>query len=336
VATSLPLSSRPPAAHKARHPRLSPLRYSVVAALFAVFIFLALAAPGFFTPSNLLNILVNNFAILAIVSLGMTLVISSGGIDLSVGTAIDISSLVFVSLVSAKWDLRAALIAGCVAAAAVGAFNALLIAGLRITPFLATLGTLFIGQSVQQLASDGGQPIYLVTGAIPGDFTFVGRGSLFSIPFPLVLDATGAAIFFLLLQRSSYGRQIVALGVQPGVARYSGVRVQRISALVYILSAASCGVAGIILSSTVKAYVPLSGNAYLLDSIGATFIGTTLHIEARPSIQGTLIGVLLLSVVANGLLLIGWNFYWQQVGTGVLIFLVLAVSFIGRRLRAGR
>ena len=330
---SLPLSSLPATVQQARHLRMSLLRYSIAAALFVVFVFLALAAPGFFTASNLLNVLVNNFAILAIVSLGMTLVICSGGIDLSVGTAIDISSLVFVSLVAAKWDLRAALVAGCVGAAAVGAFNAFLIAPLRITPFLATLGTLFIGQSVQQLASNGGQPIYLVTGAIPGDFTFVGRGSFFGIPFPLVLDAVGAVVLFLLLQRSPYGRYILALGVQPGVARYSGVRVQRVSALVYILSAIGCGVAGIILSSTVKAYVPLSGNAYLLDSIGATFIGTTLHVEGRPSVQGTLVGVLLLSVVTNGLLLIGWNFYWQQVGTGVLIFLVLAASFIGRRLR---
>jgi ribose transport system permease protein len=95
-----------------------------------------------------------------------------------------------------------------------------------------------------------------------------------------------------------------------------------------------CGVSGIILSSTVKAYVPLSGNAYLLDSIGATFIGTTLHAEGRPSVIGTVLGVLLLSIVTNGLLLIGWNFYWQQVGTGVLIFLVLAVAFLGRRARA--
>ena len=101
-----------------------------------------------------------------------------------------------------------------------------------------------------------------------------------------------------------------------------------------MLSAVTCGVAGIILSATIKAYVPLSGNASLLDAIGATFIGTTLHSEGRPSVIGTMLGVLLLSIVTNGLWLIGWNFYWQQVGTGVLIFFVLAMSFLGRRLRA--
>jgi ribose transport system permease protein len=333
VATSLSISSDSATAHRARYRRLSLLRYTVVFAFLGVFIFFSAAAPGFLTPSNLLSLLVNNFGILAIVSLGMTFVISSGGIDLSVGTAIDIASLVFVSLVSLKWDLRFAIVGGCLGAAAVGVFNAFLIAGLRITPFLATLGTLFIGQSVQQLACNGGQPIYLVTGAIPGDFTFIGRGLLYGVPFPLIVDAFGAAICLLLLQRSPHGRQVFALGAQPGVVWYSGVPVKRISALVYLLCALSGGVAGIILSSTVKAYVPLSGNAYLLDSIGATFIGTTLHAERRPSIQGTLLGVLLLSIVTNGLLLIGWNFYWQQVGTGVLIFLVLAISFAGKRLR---
>ena len=333
MATSLSIPSHSATAHSERYRRLSLLRYAVVIAFLGVFIFFSTAAPGFLTPSNLLSLLVNNFAILAIVSLGMTFVISSGGIDLSVGTALDIGSLVFVSLVSLKWDLRVALVAGCLGAATVGVFNAFLIAGLRITPFLATLGTLFIGQSVQQLASNGGQPIYLVTGVIPADFTFIGRGLLCGLPFPLVVDAIGAAILFLLLQRSPHGRHIFALGAQPGVVWYSGVPVKRISALVYLLCALSCGVAGIILSSTVKTYVPLSGNAYLLDSIGATFIGTTLHPERRPSVQGTLLGVLLLSVVANGLLLIGWNFYWQQVGTGVLIFLVLAISFAGRRVR---
>jgi ribose transport system permease protein len=88
-----------------------------------------------------------------------------------------------------------------------------------------------------------------------------------------------------------------------------------------------CGIAGILLSSTVRSYVPLSGNAFLLDAIGATFIGTTISAERRPSVIGTLLGVALLATVKNGLLLVGWNFYWQQVGVGVLVFLILALSF---------
>jgi ribose transport system permease protein len=307
------------------------LRYAVVLALVAVFAFLAMDAPGFLTPSNLLNILVNNFTLLALVSLGMTLVISTGGIDLSVGTSIDMGSLVFISLISSHYPFWLALLGGALGALAVGTFNAFLIAILGITPFLATLGTLFIGESVQQLATNGGQPIYLITGNLPAGFTFIGRGTLFAIPFPFYVVAASIGAFFLLIHATRFGRQVIAFGAKAGVAWYSGVRVRHLSAWVFILSAIVCGLAGIVLSSTVKAYVPLSGNAYLLDAIGATFIGTTLHPLSRPSVFGTMLGVLLLAIITNGLLLVGWNFYWQQVARGLLIFAVLAVSFLGRR-----
>jgi ribose transport system permease protein len=330
MSTALPSSAAfNPVRHRARISSL--LRYAVVLALVAVFAFLSVQAPGFLTPSNLLNILVNNFALLALVSLGMTLVISTGGIDLSVGTGIDMGSLVFVALVSSHYPLSVALLGGVLGALAVGIFNAFLIAVLGITPFLATLGTLFIGESVQQLATNGGQPIYLITGNLPAGFTFIGRGLLFEIPFPFYVVTASIGAFFLLIHATRFGRQMVAFGAKAGVAWYSGLRIRHLSAWVYILSAVVCGIAGIILSSTVKAYVPLSGNAYLLDAIGATFIGTTLHPLSRPSVVGTVLGVLLLAVLTNGLLLVGWNFYWQQVARGLLIFAVLAVSFLGRR-----
>jgi ribose transport system permease protein len=132
------------------------------------------------------------------------------------------------------------------------------------------------------------------------------------------------------LARSAFGRASAALGAQPGVARYSGLGLATIVAVTFVASALINGVVGLLLSSTVKAYVPQAGNGYLLNAIGATFIGTTLSSSRRPGVPGTLLGVLLISLVANGLLLIGWNFYWQQVATGVLILAVLAVSFLGR------
>jgi ribose transport system permease protein len=310
-------------------------RIAPVLALAAVIAFFGLTTPSFLAPANLLGILVNNFALLALVSCGMTLAVAAGGIDLSVGTAIDLASLAFVSLIAAHESFVVALAAGLGAAGAVGAFNAVLIARLRIAPFLATLGTLFIGQSVQQLSTGGGQPIYLLTFRLPDAFVFAGHGAVLGVPFVLVVVVACLALFSVILGATAFWRRLLAQGAQPGVAWYSGLPVRRDAACVYLLSALVCGVAGILLSCTVRAYVPLSGNGYLLNAIGATFIGTTLSPERRPSIFGTAVGVLLLNVVANGLLLIGWNYYWQQVGTGVLIFLVLAMSFAGSA-RAGR
>lgn len=310
------------------------LHYSVVIAFVAIFVFFSLATPSFLTATNLLNVLVNNFTLLAVVSLGMTLVVATGGIDLSVGTAVDIGSMVFIMLMAGGYDVIIGVAGGLAGAVIVGAFNAALITRLRISPFLATLGTLFIGQSVQQLSTNGGTPIYLVTPGAARAFAAIGHGKIVGVPAPLWILAVCLLLVYFLLSHTRFGRYAYALGAQPGVAWYSGLRVRRDTAWTYILSALLCGVAGILLSSTVRSYVPLSGNAFLLDAIGATFIGTTLDSEGRPGVVGTMLGCLLLGMVKNGLLLIGWNFYWQQVGSGVLIFLVLALSFSSRRLRS--
>lgn len=330
------MSTAAPVASRSQVPRRSAAsllaQYSVLVAFVLVYVFFALSSPTFLTWANIQNVLVNNVALLAVVALGMTLVIASGGIDLAVGASIDMSSMAFIMVMGAGASLGVGLVAGLGAAMAVGLVNAILITRLRISPFLATLGVLFIGQSVQQLATDGGQPIYLVGSGAAQSFSFIGHGTMFGVPLPLWIVAVAYALVYVLLHQTRFGRYTYALGAQPGVAWYSGLRIDRDTASVYILGALLSGIAGIILSATVRSYVPLSGNAFLLDAIGATFIGTTVSPTHRPSVLGTLLGVLLLGMVRNGLLLIGWNFYWQQVGTGVLIFLVLAVSFGTRRL----
>ncbi|WP_122875641.1 ABC transporter permease [Pseudomonas viridiflava] len=290
--------------------------------------FFALEAPGFLSWGNLSSLILNNFVLLAIVAVGMTWAVAAGGIDLSVGTAVDFASLGFVVALNGGYGLGAAVVVALLAGGAAGAFNALLIAGLRISPFLATLGTLFIGTSVQQLLSDGGQPIYIAQGVLPG----ITGVAILGLPLPVWLVALLAGVYGVVLARGRLGREILAVGTQPQLAYYSGLSIRRIAVQVFVGSALACAVAGILLSSTVNAYVPMSGNAYLISAIGAVFMGTTLSRQGRPNIVGTLLGVLFINVIANGLLLIGWNFYWQQVATGALIFLVLAFSFVSRHL----
>ncbi|MDT9630226.1 ABC transporter permease [Pseudomonas sp. JV449] len=297
-------------------PLTLPLVFTLIVVVFA------LQAPGFLSAGNLQSLVLNNFVLLAIVAIGMTYAVAAGGIDLSVGTALDFASFSFVVLLNGGHGWAVAATGALAAALLVGLVNAGLIAGLRISPFLATLGTLFIGTSAQQLLSDGGQPIYISQGLKP---------ELMGLT-PLLVVAGLALFYGLALARGRLGRELLAQGTQPLLAYYSGLSVRRIVTIVALATALACGVAGVLLSSTVSAYVPLSGNAFLLNAIGAVFIGTTLSRQGRANVPGTLLGVLFINVIANGLLLIGWNFYWQQVATGVLIFIVLSFSFASRRM----
>jgi ribose transport system permease protein len=309
------------------------VRLVTPAALILLFVIFAVASPTFRTPGNLLHILVNNFTLPAIVALGMTLVVSAGGIDLSVGVSADIAAMVSVTLMSLGHGLALSLVAGLAGALVVGVLDAVLITAFGISPFLATLGVLFIGESVQQLATNGGTPIYLVSNFPAAGLDFLAHGTILGLPVPLWIVAVAVVIVQVLLTRTPFGRYVRAIGAAPRVARYSGVPVRGATFLVYILSAGLCGVAGLLLAATVKSYVPLSGNAFLLDAIGAVFVGTTISREAKPNVLGTLLGVFLFGMLHNGLLLIGWNFYWQQVAIGLLVFAVLGASFASRRLQ---
>ena len=307
------------------------MRNALPVALVVVFAIFAFASPVFLTLANLQSILVNNFTLLAIVTIAMTFAVAVGGIDLSVGTAIDFASFAFVSLVLAGQPVAVAALAGLAAGALVGAFNAVLISLIGISPFLATLGTLFIGRSLQQILTNGGNPVYLPPSRIPDAFRFLGRGTIGGIPVPLAIAAVVIVLAAIVFARTRFGRVAMAIGIQPDVVRYSGIAARSHVAVTFILVGVIAALAGLILTATVTVYIPSSGNAFLLNAIGATFIGTTLSPLGRPNIPGTVLGVLLLGIVANGLLLTGLNFYWQQVATGTLIFAVLALSFANRR-----
>lgn len=306
-------------------------RYALPIILLAVFILFSYAAPGFLTSANLTSLLVNNFTLLAITAIAMTFVVASGGIDLSVGTSIDFASFFFVSLVVAGQPVWVSALAGLLGGGMVGVFNAILISGIGISSFLATLGTLFVGRSIQQLLTNGGNPVYLPPATIPDAFKALGHGNLLGIPVPLVIAFVVIVAAWAVLSRSRFGRMVIASGIQASVVRYSGIRWSRQIATTYIVAALIAALAGLIVTSTVTVYIPSSGNAFLLNAIGATFIGTTLNPHGRPNVAGTVLGVLLLSIVTNGLLLSGLNFYWQQVATGVLIFLVLVAGAANRR-----
>ena len=302
-------------------------RYILPIAFLSVLIVFSLTSDSFFSAQNFYNIVANKVVLLAIVSLGMTIVIAAGGIDLSVGVSVDVSALVFFTILAAGYGAIFGIAGGLIAAFLVGSLNAFLINKLQINAFLATLGVLFIGSSTQRLATNGGTPITLTTKEYAHIFAGISDTVILGLALPVWIFIAASIAVYIALHKMVFGRYVAMLGAKPGVALYSGVRVPRELSKVFIYCSVLCGIAGILLSSQVKSYIPLSGDAFLLDAIGATFIGTALSADRRPSVIGTLLGVFLLAIMRNGLLLIGWNFFLQQVAIGVLIFVVLALSF---------
>lgn len=312
--------------------RLTPLlRHSLLLILAGLVLFFSLRAPAFPTPSNLVTILESS-AVLLIVALAVTLIIASGGIDLSVGIAIDFGAafaLIALKDFGAPWYV--AILAALTGAALVGAFNALLIVGLGIRPFLATLGTFFIGSSIERIYTDGGGPIAFRR--MEPAFRDLAAGNVVGIPMEIVIAGLVLVAFYLLLERTTFGQRVHTIGLQPRAARVAGIRVGRHVAIVFIVAAASCALGGVILAATLRQFTPLAGQSYLLDAIAATFIGASIHPRLRPNVPGTLLGVLFLGIVANGLNLLGLDFNLKSALSGLI--LVGALALAGLRGRAG-
>ncbi|MCY4068784.1 MAG: ABC transporter permease [Acidimicrobiaceae bacterium] len=307
-------------------------RYGFVIVFFAFAVFFALRADAFLNPSNLVNILEGN-AVLLIAALAMTLVVASGGIDLSIGIAIDFGGW-FAIIAMRDYDLTwaSALLVGVLAGAAVGVLNAGLIVRLKISPFLATLGTFFIGSSIQQIYTSGG-------GQVPfremsESFRSLSTGAVLGVPTEIVIAAVVGVVYFVLLERSVHGKRIHAIGLQRSVASVSGIRVSGYLVFVFVFASATVALSGIILTAGLRQFTPLSGFSYLLDAIAAVFIGASMHPQRRPNVAGTLLGVLFLGVVSNGLNLMGLDFNLRDALEGIILVGALALAFANRNNRA--
>lgn len=319
-----------------RHSALALLsRYGFLVVFLGFFIFFATRSDAFLNSSNLVNILEGN-AILLVAALGMTLVVASGGIDLSIGIAIDFGGwLAIVGMMDHDMAWPLAIIVGILAGAAVGLFNSFLIVLLGVSPFLATLGTFFIGGSIQQIYTSGGGQVPFRQ--MPAGYQALATSDTLGIPNEIVIGTIVLILFYLFLERSVYGKRIHTIGLQRTAAAVAGINVRAYLWLTFIVAAATASVGGIIATAGLRQFTPLAGFSYLLDAIAAVFIGASMHPQQRPNVPGTLVGVLFLGMVSNGLNLMGLDFNFRDALEGLILVGAIALAVSQRRLlgRAG-
>ncbi|MFO1477224.1 MAG: ribose ABC transporter permease [Verrucomicrobiota bacterium] len=309
-------------------------RFQSVLALGLMVLALALMSDKFFTVENGFNVLRQICANLCL-SVGMTLVILSGGIDLSVGSILALSGAVAAGLlkngvviqradVFIEVTVPGAILAGLLVGTVLGLFNGLVITRFDLPPFVATLGMLSIARGLTMLWT-GGFPITRL-----GDsFGFMGSGVWLGIPMPVWISAALVALFVFLMKRTRFGRNVYAVGGNEKAARLSGLNVNRIKLLVYTLGGLLSGVAGLLVTARLDSATPNAGLSYELDSIAAVVIGGTSLNGGRGTITGTVLGCLIIGVLNNGLVLLEVSPFWQQVIKGVVILVAVAVDKMG-------
>jgi ribose transport system permease protein len=320
----------------ARPSRLSGAQHRLLAfsGLIVLMAGFSLASPNFLQTANIINIL-QAASVNGVLAVSATLVIISGGIDLSVGTLMTFCSVI-AGVLMTYWGLPiyvgvpGALVTGLVSGAVTGTF----IARLKIPPFIATLGMMLIYKGLS-LGICGGRPIYFT--ASP-QFAEIATGSLLGDVLPALPIPNGVIVLFLVaiaaafvLGRTMLGRYIFAMGSNEEALRLSGVNIDRWKIAVYALAGCVCGVAGVLIASRINSAQPSIGQGYELDAIAAVVIGGTSLSGGRGTMLGTMVGALIISVVANGLRILSVPQEWQIVVTGSIIILAVYLDILRRR-----
>jgi ribose transport system permease protein len=298
-------------------------------ALIVVFVFLSFASPDFLSADNLFNI-GSQTAVVAVIAIGMTLVIITAGIDLSVGSVAALSGVMGVTLmVSFGLPVPLGILGGILVGAIAGLVNGLLVAFAGLNPFIATLGMLSVARGLT----------YISTGAVavfgaPDSFRLLGQGVLGPIPIPILVIVVVTIAGYVVLSRTRLGRYAYAMGSNLEAARLSGIPIKRYLTSVYVIAGALAGLGGMIAASRVNSGQPNYGLGLELDVIAAAVIGGASLFGGQGTVVGTLIGAFLIALIRNGAVLLNVDVFYQSVIIGVVIWIAVFWDQYRRRLAA--
>ncbi len=294
--------------------------------LLAMLLIMSLARPDtFFTSENLFNVL-RQVSLVTIVAVGQTLVITSGGIDLSVGYSLGLAGIIIAYCIQGGFPPFLAIVLGILTSVVLGLFNGLIITKIKLPPFIVTIGTSFIARGFSMVITKG-FPIKVANQFLLGTATkYVGPIPVMTLVMLLIV-----AVGIFTLNKTIFGMRTRAIGGNEVAARLSGINENRHKIYVYMLCGLFCGIAGMMMVGRLNAGNPNAGVNYDTDSIAATIVGGTSMAGGEGTVVGTLLGALLLGIIKNGLVLLNVSMYWQTVVSGVIIITVCTVDKLTRR-----
>lgn len=320
-------------------------RLRALIALFVLIGIFSVLSPSFFTQQNLI-ILVGQTAITAIMAVGMTYVILTSGIDLSVGSTVGLSAMMAGLLIdrgveisplgiAVFFNIPAIILIVLCLGVLVGAINGLLVTRFNVAPFIATLGMLYVARGAAQLSNNGATFPNLVGSPELGNtgFPILGSGNLLGIPIVIWIMILFAGVGAFFASKTPFGRQVYAVGGNERAAELSGIYVNRIKMAVYMICGLCGAMTGLITASQLVAAHPATGEGYELNAIAAVVLGGTSLAGGRGTIWGTIVGALVIGVLTNGLVLLGIQEFWKKVITGLVIILAVVLDQLQERLQ---
>lgn len=296
---------------------------TTVIALIILMAVITIINSNFLTANNLLNLLLQVTSN-ALIAFGMTFVILTGGIDLSVGSILALSSALTAGLLGSGMPVTLAILISLILGCILGMMNGLLISYGKLAPFIVTLATMTIFRGAT-LVYTNGNPI---TKGLSDTFLFqfLGQGYIVGIPFPVIIMFIVFIVLYVLLHKTAFGKSVYAIGGNEKAAYISGVKLNKVKIIIYSISGVMASISGLIITSRLSSAQPTAGASYEMDAIAAVVLGGTSLSGGKGRILGTLIGALIIGVLNNGLNIIGVSAFWQQVVKGVVILIAVLID----------
>ncbi|MDR0582993.1 MAG: ABC transporter permease [Treponema sp.] len=298
---------------------------STFSGLFLLGIVFTILSPYFFSVNNLLTVATQT-AVIAIIAIGQTYVLITGGIDLAIGSNIALCSMTAGLCMQANLPVFLCILAGLLTGVVAGAVSGTLVAFGKLPPFIATLGTMTVARGLALTLTQA-----IPISGLPKSFTILGTGSTLGIPNPVIIMVLLVIIFGFILAKTKLGRHVYAAGSNFEAARLSGVNTKKVLMMVYIFSGLLAAFAGLIMSARIISAQPASGDGYELDAVASSVIGGTSTMGGEGSVAGTFIGAFVIGVLRNGLNLIGVSPFIQKIVIGIVIVASVFLDRIRRK-----